>query len=130
MDLQMKSTHKFIVFAIKDKLVQVETVGDSESTYEDFLKSLPANDCRYAVYKMSFTKPASTDGLNEGRRTKTVFVLWAPGSANIKDKFVYSASKESLKWKLQGGLNIEIQAGKVADLSEQQMLDKCLALTK
>ena len=129
-EMQMRNAHRYMVFSIQNNnKIDVEIAGDSEAEFEDLLNKLPENDCRYAVIKKSFDVPSTVQGLNEGTRTKTVFILWAPSAAGIKSKFIYSASKESLKQKL-GGLVLEIQAGNKTSFSEQQVLDKCLSTVK
>ncbi|KAL0369781.1 UNVERIFIED_CONTAM: Actin-depolymerizing factor 2 [Sesamum angustifolium] len=52
MELKAKRTHRFIVYKIeeKQKQVMVEKLGEPSETYDDFSASLPADECRYAVF--------------------------------------------------------------------------------
>lgn len=60
---------KFIVYHIVDGLIETEQMSESPD-FEDFLNTLPPNDCRYAIYDMDFT---TTDG-RPGN--KLVMVAW------------------------------------------------------
>lgn len=61
---------KFIIFKIEDGKVVVDGDISEDSVYENFLTHLPADDCRYAVYKKDYTT-------NDGRpQTKLVFISW------------------------------------------------------
>ncbi len=60
---------KFIVFKIEGPEIVVEHESDS-SDFDAFIQLLPANDCRYAIYKMDFTT-------NDGRPgTKLASISW------------------------------------------------------
>lgn len=50
LELKAKRTYRSIVFKIeeKQKQVVVEQVGELTQSYEDFIASLPADECRYA----------------------------------------------------------------------------------
>lgn len=65
---QSNST-RFMIFNITDGKIVVQERSE-ESDFEKFLDALPANDCRYALYKCDFTT-------NDGRPgTKLVYVAW------------------------------------------------------
>ncbi|CAL0311420.1 unnamed protein product [Lupinus luteus] len=53
-ELKAKRTHRFIVFKIEQQQIVVEKVGGSAESYDDFQASLPADECRYAVYDFDF----------------------------------------------------------------------------
>jgi len=96
--------------------VVVDTSAPPSATYDDFVKCLPANDCRYAVYDFEY----DADG---GVRNKILFVVWAPDSAKIKAKMLYASSKDAVRKKLVG-IGCEVQA---TDLSE---IDKAVVLER
>lgn len=60
---------KFVVYKIEGGLIVKDTESES-ANFDDFLSSLPPDDCRYAVYDMDFT---TTDG-RPGN--KLVMVAW------------------------------------------------------
>ena len=87
----------------------IETSGDRTKNYEDFCKDLPENDCRYGLIDLEF----STD---DGRPTsKLVFITWNPDTGSIRDKMLYSGSKEAIKSALNG-VGIHINATDRAEL--------------
>jgi cofilin len=52
--------------------VVVDKVAGPTATYQEFVKELPANDCRYAVFDFEFE---AKDG-DGGKRNKILFILW------------------------------------------------------
>ncbi|CAL9117772.1 unnamed protein product, partial [Musa textilis] len=56
LELQRKKTHGYVIFEIdeKQKQVVVEKTRGATESYDDFLASLPENDCRYAIYDFDF----------------------------------------------------------------------------
>ncbi|ETW02545.1 hypothetical protein H310_06030 [Aphanomyces invadans] len=93
--------HKFryVTFKIENNEFVVDKTGPREHTYEDFAKALagdltapnPVYECRHGVIDLDCT---SKDGRSVA---KLVFVSWSPENASIKNKMVYSSSKEALK---------------------------------
>ena len=61
---------KFLIFKINSGSIVREHSGEDSTTFEDFLQLLPADDGRYAVYKMDFT---TADGRPN---TKLVSITW------------------------------------------------------
>eukprot|EP01113_Clastostelium_recurvatum_P021359 TRINITY_DN252_c0_g2_i2.p2 TRINITY_DN252_c0_g2~~TRINITY_DN252_c0_g2_i2.p2 ORF type:complete len:156 (+),score=36.57 TRINITY_DN252_c0_g2_i2:54-470(+) len=119
--LKLGHESRYILFRLSDDLreVVVDKVAPKDAPYSDFLDSLPANDCRYAVYDFDFT---AEDG---GQRNKILFVLWAPDSAKIKPKMLYTSSKDGLRKKLVG-IATEIQATDRAEIDHSAVLEKVL----
>lgn len=70
-DLKLKKKYKYIIYKLSDdnkEIIVEKTVG--ESSYDDFVSSLPAEECRYCVYDFHY----ETDG--EGTRHKLLFYVW------------------------------------------------------
>lgn len=65
---QSNST-RYIVFKIDGGVIVTEATSDN-ADFADFISKLPANECRYAVYKMDFT---TTDGRPN---TKIASIAW------------------------------------------------------
>jgi cofilin len=120
-----KEDIKFLVFAMNSTFtkVELETIGDSSKSYDDFVKSLPSNDCRYAVVNIDFELE---DG---GKREKLLFVNWAPNGAKLKPKTVYASTKDDFKKQLVG-VAIEMQANGSDDITFEEALAKCKQFTK
>lgn len=101
------------------KTIIIESKGDRTKTYEDFCAALPADDCRYGVIDLDF----KTD---DGRPTsKLVLITWNPDTASVRNKMLYSGSKEALKSALNG-VGIHINATDYAELDlETSILPTC-----
>ncbi|KAG8698565.1 hypothetical protein FRC09_007174 [Ceratobasidium sp. 395] len=92
---------------------EIVVLKRSESAdYEDFLKDLPEDDCRWAVYDLAFEK----DG---GKRNK----LLSPDNAKIKSKMVYASSKDALR-KALVGIAAEVQATEYDEVDHKTVLEK------
>ncbi|CAM8968866.1 unnamed protein product [Rhodiola kirilowii] len=112
LELKAKRTHRFIVFKIDEKIqqVRVEKLGSPGETYEDFSASLPANECRYAVYDFDFIT-------NENcQRSKIFFVSWSPDTSRVRSKMLYASSKDRFKRELDG-IQFELQATDPSEMS-------------
>jgi len=106
--LKTKRTLRFVTFKIDTSKVVLDVEGAAGKTYDDFIATLPENDCRYGVYDHEWT-----DG--EGcMKSKIVFIAWSPDTAKVRTKMLYAASKDSFKNALQG-VQVEMQA---CDFSE------------
>ncbi|KAL0390189.1 UNVERIFIED_CONTAM: Actin-depolymerizing factor 2 [Sesamum calycinum] len=105
MELKAKRTHRFIVYKIeeKQKQVMVEKLGEPSETYDDFSASLPADECRYAVFDFDFMTEENVP------KSRIFFVAWSPDTARVRNKMIYASSKDRFKRELDG-IQIELQA--------------------
>ncbi|KAA8516030.1 hypothetical protein F0562_019209 [Nyssa sinensis] len=112
LELKAKRNHRFIVFKIDEKIQQVavEKVGGPEETYEDFANSLPADECRYAVYDFDFTTAENC------QKSKIFFIAWAPDTSRVRSKMLYASSKDRFKRELDG-IQVELQATDPSEMS-------------
>ncbi|CAN6322407.1 unnamed protein product, partial [Urochloa humidicola] len=104
-ELQMKKAYRYVIFKIeeKQKQVVVEKTGATTESYDDFLASLPENDCRYALYDFDFVTGENV------QKSKIFFIAWSPSTSRIRAKMLYSTSKDRIKHELDG-FHYEIQA--------------------
>ncbi|KAG4907903.1 hypothetical protein AAZX31_10G222800 [Glycine max] len=110
LELKAKRNYRFIVFKIENYEVVVEKLGSPEETYDDFSASLPANECRYAVFDFDFTT-------NENcQKSKIFFIAWAPDTSKVREKMVYASSKDKFKRELDG-IQVELQATDPSEMS-------------
>ncbi|KAJ1822214.1 cofilin [Coemansia sp. S610] len=100
--------------AAKEKLSQKPEL----EIYESFVKLLPENECRYAVYDFAYQKDGSD-------RNKILFYAWSPDTAKIKNKMVYASSKDSLRKSLIGVAQ-DVQATDLEEASYETALDRVL----
>jgi len=119
-EFKLRKTHNWITFKLNDALTEIviDKTGDPSSTYDEFLKTLPDNDCRYAVATVHYTTPA------EGERTKIVFFLWAPEGSKVKSKMLYAGSKDTVKKGLPG-IQTEIQGTDKSEVELNAVIEKC-----
>ncbi|XP_062147014.1 actin-depolymerizing factor 12-like [Alnus glutinosa] len=110
LELKAKRSYRFIVFKIEQQQVMVEKLGEPNESYEDFTATLPANECRYAVYDYDFT---TTENF---QRSKIFFVAWSPDIAKVRSKMVYASSKDRFKRELDG-IQFELQATDPSEMS-------------
>eukprot|EP00918_Siedleckia_nematoides_P074333 GHVU01162404.1.p1 GENE.GHVU01162404.1~~GHVU01162404.1.p1 ORF type:complete len:147 (+),score=15.63 GHVU01162404.1:77-517(+) len=124
-DIKLKHMYRFIVYALTPDLreIEVHQTAPPSATYDDFVNYLKEaedkKECRYGVYDAEFE-------LKDGqKRTKLVFFLWSPEGAKIKQKMVYTSSKDYLKRSLVG-IGKEVQANDHGDLAWTNVLEVCL----
>ncbi|KAE8099441.1 hypothetical protein FH972_017423 [Carpinus fangiana] len=105
LELKAKRTYRFIVFKIEEKQKQVivEKVGEPAQSYEDFTASLPADECRYAVYDFDFVTEENC------QKSRIFFIAWCPDTSRVRSKMIYASSKDRFKRELDG-IQIELQA--------------------
>merc|ERR1712130_1041195 len=116
-----KAPLRYYVYKIENKKkVVIDKSGERAKTYDDFCKNLPETEPRYGLIDLEFQT-------NDGRPTsKLVFISWNPDTAGIKDKMIYSSSKESIK-NVLNGVGIHINA---TDQSELDLDDSILPVVK
>ena len=70
LELKTKRNYRFIVFKIQNQQVVVDKVGSPAETYDDFTASLPADECRYAVFDLDFITAENC------QKSKIFFIAW------------------------------------------------------
>ncbi|KAK4767244.1 hypothetical protein SAY86_014994 [Trapa natans] len=105
LELKAKRKFRFIIFKIeeKQKQVVVDKVGGPIQSYDDFAASLPANECRYAVYDFDFITKENC------QKSRIFFIAWSPDTSRVRNKMIYASSKERFKRELDG-IQVELQA--------------------
>merc|ERR1712212_1168906 len=128
--------YKYCIYKLSDNLkhIVVDKVFDNPGCEDrpttqgdygpfwDYLQQVQENrDCRYACFDIRYV---TSEG---GHRNKLTFIVFCPDEANVKKKMLYASSKDALKNKLIG--NLEIQASDLDDLTLPALVDKCLKTT-
>ena len=123
--VRLKSTYRWVLWKINDTATEVviEKLGAPESTYAEFLASLPQDDCRYAVFDYSFV------GGDGQVHSKIVFINWAPDVAKVKSKMMYASTKDFLKSNLEG-LSLEFQGSDMDEVEESVVGEAVRALKR
>jgi len=124
-DIKLGHKHRYLVYSLTDDLKQIRVLKTSppSTTFDDFVNDLKEaedkRECRYGVYDAEYKLK---DGQN---RTKLVFFLWSPENATVKQKMVYTSSKDAIK-KALVGIGKEIQACDYGDLAWESVLEVLL----
>ena len=115
-----KKDIKYIIYGLNETLekVQIIEIGDSSKSYDDMISKFPSDDCRFAVINFDFE-------IEDGKRSKCLFVSWAPSKAKPKSKMVYTASKSDLKKQLEG-CSIELNADCQGEVTYENALERCM----
>lgn len=117
-NIKLKHSYRYIQMKITKDFKEIEMEKCVEnSKYDEFVQQLPQNDCRYAVYDFQF------DVGDAGQREQLIFIVWCPENSSVKTKMLYAASKDALRKKLVG-INHEVQATEISDLSQEAVQDK------
>ena len=118
-ELKSKRLHRFITYKMDSQMkeIVVEKVGERTTSYEDFASSLPAEDCRFAIYDFDFTTAEDVP------KSRIFYVLWSPDSAKIRSKMLYASSNDRFKRELDG-IQVELQATDASEVSLDVFKDK------
>jgi cofilin len=122
-EVKLGHKYRYITYKLTDdlKTIVVENKADPSATYDDFVKEMKvaesALECRYAVFDVQYE---TVDGQP---RNKICFFMWSPENAKIKQRMVYSSSKDALKKALGEGLGKEIQANDHGDLDFKNVME-------
>ncbi|PWW72662.1 hypothetical protein C7212DRAFT_226045, partial [Tuber magnatum] len=126
-ELKLGKKHAYVLYKISDDnrfiVVEKRVEKDAQKTpvaqYEEFVNSLPSDQCRYAIYDFTYDLPNG-----EGTRNKIIFFAWAPDTAKVKSKMIYASSKEALRRALTG-VPTEIQGTEFSEINFDAVLEKC-----
>merc|ERR1711975_1715 len=70
-ELKIGHKHRFVLFKMTDNMeeVVVDAQGGAGDSWDQFVSSLPQDDCRYAIYDFEYNQ-------GEGQRNKILLVVW------------------------------------------------------
>ncbi|KAI8880600.1 actin depolymerizing protein, partial [Backusella circina FSU 941] len=117
---------KLLYIYIKTKYDLTEIVVDksaANSTYDEFLSSLPQDDPRFAVYGFGYEKPGDYVLFLANKYTKTtrlflliISMIRIPDTSKVRQKMLYAPSKDALRRNLVG-IAIEIQRTDASEIN-------------
>ncbi|KAF5743534.1 actin-depolymerizing factor 7 [Tripterygium wilfordii] len=110
LELKARRNFRYIIFKIEAQQVLIEKLGSPDETYEDFTGSLPADECRYAVFDFDFITSENC------QKSKIFFIAWSPDTSKVRSKMVYASSKDRFKRELDG-IQFELQATDPSEMS-------------
>jgi len=122
-DVKKGKKYRYVVYYIKDeKTIQVESLGERDASYNDFLRDLQKSgeaECRYGLYDFEYEHQCQ--GTTESSLKQKLFLMsWCPDSAKIKKKMLYSSSFDAIK-KALVGVHKYIQATDLSEASEESV---------
>ncbi|XP_039013405.1 actin-depolymerizing factor 2-like [Hibiscus syriacus] len=82
---------------------EMEKLGEPTQSYDDFTASLPADECRYAVYDFDFVTAENC------QKSSIFFIAWSPDTSRVRSKMINASSKDRFKRELNG-IQLELQA--------------------
>lgn len=126
-DLKLRHKFRYIVYSMTDNLEQIRVLKTAppSASYANFVEDLKEAEglrqCRYGIFDAQFS-------LKDGQtRNKIVFFLWSPECATVKQKMLYTSSKDALK-KTLVGVGKEFQACDYGDLEWSEILSTLLRM--
>ncbi|KAG4065079.1 hypothetical protein HA402_007476 [Bradysia odoriphaga] len=128
-NIKNSKVHRFAIFLITGKKIDVEQVGSRDASYDDFLSQLKAGEgkqCRYGVYDYEYTYQHQGTA-SVAIKQKLFLMLWCPDTASVTNKMIYASSYESLKQALVG-IQKYIQAND-DDEASQETVEEILRST-
>eukprot|EP01006_Ploeotia_vitrea_P062985 TRINITY_DN84744_c0_g1_i1.p1 TRINITY_DN84744_c0_g1~~TRINITY_DN84744_c0_g1_i1.p1 ORF type:complete len:148 (-),score=29.95 TRINITY_DN84744_c0_g1_i1:152-565(-) len=98
------------------KAIEAGDQGARDLGWSDFVAQLPKDACRWYLYDYEWT---NSDG---AKKDKLLFVHWAPDNCKVKEKMLAASSKEALRSKMEGV--VEVQGTDLSDMAEDQVKAK------
>ena len=89
--LKLKRQHRYILFIVNSESIDVDKIGERDSSYQSFKAVLPFTDCRFAVYDEEKIDPVRNVPVN-----KLWFLSWNPMNSSTHNKMAYTAAKQKL----------------------------------
>merc|ERR1711936_811390 len=122
-EIKKGKKYRYVIFYIKEeKSITVESVGERDAKYDDFLNDLQKagdSECRYGLYDFEYEHQCQ--GTTDSSKKQKLFLMsWCPDSAKIKKKMLYSSSFDALKKSLVG-VHKYIQATDSSEASEESV---------
>lgn len=121
-EIKLGHMYRYIIFALTPNLREITVIKKAspqasyENLIEEFKDAEENKQCRYAVFDADYE-------LKDGqKRSKLVFFLWSPENAAIKQKMIYTSSKDTLKRALVG-IGKDVQACDYGDLAWSNILE-------
>ena len=95
--MRMKRKHRYIIYKVSsDKsAAEIEKLGERDSTWEEFVESMPKNNSRWAIYDLEFN---AADGR---KQSKLCFIMYNPDdNADNAERFATTCNKDLFKQKV------------------------------
>lgn len=121
-DIKLGHKYRYIVYSLNEDLTKIRVLKTAPpaAVYDDFVEDMKEaealKECRYGIFDAQYQ-------LNDGQqRSKLVFFLWSPDDATVKQKMLYTTSKDALRKALRG-IGKEVQACDHGDLAWSSVME-------
>jgi cofilin len=114
-----RSSATFVIYKIENENVIVTEHLSESQDFQEFLSLLPDDDCRYALYKTTYTAGENRQGC------KLVKITWAPSGASVRKKMICAASSAALGAVLGGAVTVKLNVKSTEDLTMEAMQAAC-----
>jgi len=117
---EIKQQHAYVIYKFTNDFSEVvlDQIGSPNATVSDLVASLPENECRFATIEVNFEM--------EGKRSKTVLVLWCPMRASVKARLISASASKAFKTVVGNyGVSLTQQCGNKVELTEEALLERC-----
>lgn len=110
---------QYLIFNLNHEATQlyIEHIGDSSKKFQDFVKLLPEDECRFGVINIKYVIEEGG-----GSREKILFVDWSPNGAKLLSKTYFQMIKENFKQKLDG-ISVEMIVQEYDQITEDKALE-------
>lgn len=121
-----RSKCSYLVFGVSHDLKEfnIERRGTAAESLDSLVASLPPDSPRYIAIHYHWDL-----GL-DGKRSRLIFIHWSPSGSTLKMKLIYAASKQSFKAAMGSGLQVDIQAGDLSELTNEKVLEHATRFNK
>eukprot|EP00456_Euglypha_rotunda_P049937 TRINITY_DN4008_c0_g1_i1.p1 TRINITY_DN4008_c0_g1~~TRINITY_DN4008_c0_g1_i1.p1 ORF type:complete len:155 (+),score=26.73 TRINITY_DN4008_c0_g1_i1:98-562(+) len=111
---------RWCTWKIVDYKIVGDQTGDRKTNLNDFIKAMPATECRYGAYDLEFQ---TTDGR---KSSKILFISWTPANSSSTNRVIYAQAKPGLVGKLTG---ITTHESRKADDIKELLKIECIGGT-
>ena len=113
------SKAKYLKLVIKDEKIVVDTMGGTDTTWDEVLESLKDDEAAYVVYDYHMKA-------DDGRMLeKLVLVNWVPDNVRAKAKMLAGSTFNTVKEQLQG-IHKDFFACDFDDMDEENLKKKIM----
>ena len=114
-----KNVNHWIMFRFSsDKHIEVDQGGGTG--WNGMITKLPLDEVRYVICNFGYISPS-----DKIQRSKLIFLMWAPESANIKEKLKVTMYCQEAKHLLsRRGIPISMQATDLSDVNTKMVVSK------
>ncbi|ORX81906.1 hypothetical protein BCR32DRAFT_232385 [Anaeromyces robustus] len=124
-ELKMGHNLKYIVYAFnkeRSRIIVERTGEDEDITYEEFIDTLPKNECRYVIFNFDFEHSYMGTSIT-AKCERILLLLWCPSTSKIREKMLFASSKRTIR-KALDGVQVEVQGTDYTEIDYDTVYEK------